>query len=120
MSPLTRIFLLLLSLAFLAACGADAPKPEPLTVALEAYEFEFKAPAVAVRENQPVTLHFENKGVIDHELAIDEWGVETDLLRPGESQTVTFTPRKTGTFSFYCAVPGHTAAGMAGTITITP
>jgi uncharacterized cupredoxin-like copper-binding protein len=119
MSRFIRIAFLLLSLTFLAACGSSPEPAEPQTIRLEATEFAFTAPTITVRANQPVTLHFTNQGQIDHELAADEWGVQTELLRPGQSTTVTFTPKETGAFSFYCTIPGHTAAGMTGTITVS-
>jgi uncharacterized cupredoxin-like copper-binding protein len=119
MSRLIKIVLLLITLLFLAACGSAGDPAEAQTVHLEATEFAFNTPTITIRAGQPVTLHFTNKGQIDHELAIEEWNVQTELLRPGQSATITFTPKETGTFSFYCAIPGHTAAGMTGTINVS-
>ncbi len=42
----------------------------------------------------------------------------TKLLGPGESDTITFTPKVAGTFEFVCTFPAHYAAGMKGTITV--
>lgn len=43
----------------------------------------------------------------------------TKLLGPGESDTVTFTaPFVPGDFVFFCAFPGHYAAGMHGIMTV--
>jgi uncharacterized cupredoxin-like copper-binding protein len=119
MSRFIQIALLLLSLIFLAACGSSPDPAESQTVHLEATEFAFNTPTVTVQAGQPVTVHFTNKGQIDHELAADEWNVQTELLRPGQTETVTFTPKESGVFSFYCAIPGHTAAGMTGTINVS-
>lgn len=120
MTRMIRIALLLLALPLLAACGTDKNAPEPLSVVLEGSEFQFNTPTVTIQVGQPITLRFENKGVIDHALAVDEWNLEMEVMRPGESAELTFTPKETGTFSFYCAVPGHTAAGMTGTLRVTP
>lgn len=38
---------------------------------------------------------------------------------PGEQTTVMFTPMSAGVFTFICTVPGHEAAGMYGTLTVT-
>jgi uncharacterized cupredoxin-like copper-binding protein len=40
-------------------------------------------------------------------------------LRAGESDTVSgqLTP---GTYTFFCAFPGHESLGMHGTLTVTP
>ena len=91
MSRLIRIALLILSLSFLAACGSSPDPAEHQTIHLEATEFTFNTPTVTLQPGQPVTLHFTNKGQIDHELAIEEWGVQTQLLRPGQTETVTFS-----------------------------
>lgn len=42
----------------------------------------------------------------------------TKLLGPGESDTITFTPKAAGTFEYVCTFPAHYAAGMKGTITV--
>jgi uncharacterized cupredoxin-like copper-binding protein len=102
-------------LAFLSACGPGAPAQE---VALEARDFEFNTPALEVEAGRPVVVTFVNRGQIDHALAFEEWGEATETLRPGESAELRFTPGETGSFAFYCAIPGHPAAGMTGTITV--
>ena len=42
----------------------------------------------------------------------------TRLLGPGESDTVTFTPIKPGTYEYLCTFPAHAAAGMRGVIAV--
>ena len=42
----------------------------------------------------------------------------TKLLGPGESDTITFTPKAAGTYDYVCTFPAHYAAGMKGTITV--
>lgn len=42
----------------------------------------------------------------------------TKLLGPGESDTITFTPKAAGTYDYVCTFPTHYAAGMKGTITV--
>jgi len=37
----------------------------------------------------------------------------------GTSATIEFTPTKPGTYTFFCTVAGHKAAGMTGTLTVT-
>lgn len=51
-----------------------------------------------------------------HDLHINDLGVHSDLVRPGQSVSVTFTPTQLGRFHIHCAVPGHEAAGMYGTL----
>ncbi len=44
----------------------------------------------------------------------------TKLLGPGETDTITFTPKVAGTYEYVCTFPAHYAAGMKGTITVEP
>ncbi len=54
-----------------------------------------------------------------HGIAIQGHGVDKDgkIVAPGHSSKVTATLRR-GTYTFYCPVPGHRAAGMKGTLTV--
>jgi uncharacterized cupredoxin-like copper-binding protein len=38
----------------------------------------------------------------------------------GESTLALFTPNAPGTYTFYCGVPGHTEAGLVGTLVVEP
>lgn len=45
----------------------------------------------------------------------------TDVLGPGEQETITFTaPSELGDYPFVCSFPGHTQAGMRGIMTVVP
>lgn len=77
-------------------------------------ETEFEAPA------DGVTIEYVNDGQIRHTLVVE--GREEDLFlevfEEGdvEQGTIELTP---GTYTLYCDVPGHRAAGMEGTLTAT-
>lgn len=63
-----------------------------------------------------VTVRLTNEDLWWHTFTIDELGV--DLQVPmGAERTITFSAEP-GTYRFYCAIPGHDAAGMHGTITM--
>jgi uncharacterized cupredoxin-like copper-binding protein len=69
-----------------------------------------------------VTLVMENPSGSgkEHGIAIEGHGVDKDgkIVQPGSKSTVTAT-LKPGTYEYYCPVPGHKAAGMKGTLTVT-
>jgi azurin len=49
----------------------------------------------------------------------DQVIASTPVLGPGEEATLTFTaPTETGDYPFVCSFPGHTEAGMVGTMTV--
>src|ERR1700746_1139371 len=67
-----------------------------------------------------VTIDFNNPQGLPHDVAIEDKGGETvgqtDLI--AEEETSTTANLKPGTYTFYCTVPGHRAAGMEGTLTV--
>ncbi len=68
-----------------------------------------------------VTLQMTDPGGsgVPHGISVQGNGVDKDstIVRPGGVATVTAT-LKPGTYTFYCPVPGHKAAGMKGTLTV--
>lgn len=67
-----------------------------------------------------VTITMANPSPIPHNVAIKGGGVDVKgpvVLKDGTS-TVT-ADLKSGTYTFYCSVPGHEAAGMKGTLVVT-
>jgi heme/copper-type cytochrome/quinol oxidase subunit 2 len=68
-----------------------------------------------------VTLTALNPSPIPHNIAIKGHGVsvEGSVVTNGGTSTVSAS-LKPGTYTFYCAVPGHEAAGMRGTLTVEP
>ncbi|MDE1767142.1 MAG: multicopper oxidase domain-containing protein [Thaumarchaeota archaeon] len=45
-------------------------------------------------------------------------GTADSPMKPGQSGTVTFIPKSTGTYYYICAVPGHRELGMEGKIVV--
>ena len=74
----------------------------------------FNPKNLTLTKGQPVKITFTNSGV--HTFTIDELGVNTALR--GGSGVVEFTPTQSGTFEYYCTVPGHREGGMFGTLTV--
>jgi plastocyanin len=81
--------------------------------ALEFEETSVEATAGAV------TIDFTNDSSLSHDVKIEGNGVEgegTDEVTGGSvSATVDLQP---GTYTFYCSVDGHRAAGMEGTLVV--
>jgi uncharacterized cupredoxin-like copper-binding protein len=68
-----------------------------------------------------VTIVMDNPASagMTHGVSIEGNGVDQDgpIVATGKTSTVTATLKK-GTYTFYCPVPGHKQAGMAGTLTV--
>jgi plastocyanin len=66
-----------------------------------------------------VSLVMSNPSGSQHAVAIKGNGVDVDGKTVGSGGTSTASSTlKAGTYTFYCPVPGHEAAGMKGTLTV--
>jgi plastocyanin len=66
-----------------------------------------------------VTIDFTNDSSVPHNVTIEGNGIEevaSDTVT-GDKSSVS-TDLKPGTYTFYCSVDGHEAAGMKGTLTV--
>jgi len=95
-----------------------APPAAAQTVAVKETEFKIALPA-AKESAGKVTFDVQNAGKIEHDLAIEGAGAEskTPLIKPGGSAKLTVS-LKAGTYTLYCSVPGHRAAGMVAKLTV--
>jgi plastocyanin len=63
-----------------------------------------------------VTVKMANKSGTQHDIVIDGKGAGKIVANGGVSSfSATFAP---GSYTFYCSVPGHRAAGMQGKLTV--
>lgn len=112
-----------------APTSTPTPTPEPtpiptptpaaavMEVSVTARYASFQPSIITVAKGQTVKLTLTSRD-IGHTLTIDELGIN---IAVGARQTVTkeVTVEKAGTFTFYCAVPGHRRAGLEGTLKVT-
>jgi uncharacterized cupredoxin-like copper-binding protein len=66
-----------------------------------------------------VTIVMHNQSPLGHNIAIKGGGVDIrgKVVDHGGTSTVE-ADLKPGTYTFYCSVPGHAAAGMTGTLVV--
>ena len=89
------------------------PVAEPMAgnvIDVEASMSGFDQKEIRVKAGQPVTVRLtslDNSHHTDgggkHQWAIDELGVDI-IAQPESSNYMTFTPEKTGTYTFYCDI----------------
>ncbi len=77
----------------------------------------FSQPELRARVGETVALRLENTDTMVHSFDIDAFDVHV-AMPSGESALALFKPTTPGTFTFYCGVPGHTEAGMKGTLIV--
>ena len=71
-------------------------------------------PALHVKKGDVVNVTLINSGMQPHDFALEGYNIKTKTLNSGQSDSIVFTADKTGTFTYYCSVPGHRDLGMAG------
>ncbi|MBI2866301.1 MAG: cupredoxin domain-containing protein [Chloroflexi bacterium] len=112
-------------LVLLAACEGAAPptgmptavpptRGKPGEVAVTARYASFTPSAITVKQGESVTLTLTSVD-IGHTFTIEELGINIPV---GAGQTVTREIKvdRSGSYTFYCSVIGHRAAGMEGTL----
>ncbi len=89
-------------LALLAFQGPPRASAHP-TIDIVASNWKFTPAEITVNVNEPTTLRLtSSEGV--HGLKSDELGIPDTMILPGKFVTVTFTPKKAGTFTVPCSV----------------
>jgi nitrous oxide reductase len=66
-----------------------------------------------VKEGQNVTLVILNTDDNTHGLVLTQFGVNTGIIPPGDTQRVSFIANQTGIFKFY-EPPGYCKGGFGG------
>lgn len=89
------------------------PPPEPMAgnvIDVEASMSGFDKKEIRVKVGEPVTIRLTSldtsahtDGGGKHQWAVDELGVDV-IAQPESSNTVTFTPDKAGTYTYYCGI----------------
>jgi plastocyanin len=66
-----------------------------------------------------VTIKMKNASSVPHDIGVKGGGINQvgAIVSNGGTSTITVT-LKPGTYTFYCSVDGHEAAGMKGTLTV--
>jgi plastocyanin len=91
---------------------------ETLKLAADKSALKFDKSSLTAKAGK-VTLKMANPSQIPHAVAIKGNGVDVDGKTIGNGETSTASADlKPGTYTFYCPVPGHEAAGMKGTLTV--
>ena len=92
-----------------ATTAPSAPKSVPVTEV----EFKIELPSTSLSPGS-YTFDLTNKGKVGHDLTINGPGVsneKTAVIGPGKTAKLNID-LKSGTYDFYCSVPGHRQAGM--------
>jgi uncharacterized cupredoxin-like copper-binding protein len=114
----TTVVLAVMSVGLFLPSGTASPSTEAATTRVSVKMSEFKF-ALSKKRIPTGTAIFgvSNIGHSSHDFKIK--GKKTRVLIHGESQPLRVTFAKKGRYVFVCTLPGHAAAGMKGTLTVT-
>jgi uncharacterized cupredoxin-like copper-binding protein len=120
----------------------SSPAPPDRTIAISATDqLRFSPSAFTARAGETVAFEISNSGALPHEFTIGDAPVQQAHERQmasgnamesspdatfsvdvpaGQTTRLVYTFEQPGTLLFGCHVPGHYAAGMLATITVTP
>ncbi len=130
---------LISSPAFAAAVALSKQPPITKTIGLgnAAGELRFMPDRLTFKAGTRYRLMLENPSPLKHYFTAKDfadaiWSQKVDAgnveikgaiheleLRPGSQAEWVFIPQRAGIYSLRCTIPGHTEAGMVGTIEIT-
>src|SRR4051794_37244354 len=118
------IYLTVLALgaaALVAPLGAGAAAPIKVTEK----EFSITGVPKTLKHGVKYTFTLSNKGKYPHDMLfdgkkVDDVGVHNKAaVTSGKTASFSITFPAAGTYKFYCAIKGHAAKGMKGTLKVT-
>jgi plastocyanin len=83
---------------------------------IESYDIYFDPDRIIIPADTDIPLTLPNLGATLHNFSIDELEISVDI-EPSATETTTIHA-PAGRYAFYCNVPGHKEAGMAGVLIV--
>ncbi|MBI1281344.1 MAG: cupredoxin domain-containing protein [Anaerolineaceae bacterium] len=109
-----------------SAFSSKTPAPAANTIDISASMGGFNTNEIRVKVGQPITVRLTSQdnshhtdGGGQHQWAVDEFGASV-IAPPLGNNSVTFTPDKVGTYTFYCDIccGGRANPTMQGTLIV--
>jgi nitrite reductase (NO-forming) len=98
------------------ASAGGSTEAAPSTASVSLKDFAIQPESVTVAEHG--TLHVTNSGAIEHNLAVRDEDVATSMLAAGSMEDLSVDGLAAGSYTLFCEVPGHEAAGMTARLQV--
>ena len=93
----------LVAMLLVVGLGVRAAAPAHPSIDIVASNWKFTPTSITIPVNDSTTLRLTSaEGV--HGLKSDDLGIPLTTIMPNKFSTVTFTPKKTGTYTVHCAI----------------
>jgi len=96
----------------------QAPASGATEINVVGTEFSFNPASISVKAGEKIKITFRNNGRSPHNLVVEGLNIGTKTISPGQTETIEFTAPSSGTYTFFCSIPGHRAAGMEGSLKV--
>ena len=97
-------------------CGTPEAE-EGVVVDIAFIDIAYVQTELTIPADADVTFRFTNNGLAAHNFMIDDPKVYSDQLYGGDTVELTVNI-PAGTYTYYCTIYGHRAAGMVGTLVV--
>lgn len=97
------------ALTVLCAAPTFVSAASPASYDVAASNWKFAPGVITVHVGETTTLRVTSKEGV-HSIGSSDLGIPETVLTPGKYVTLTFTPKKAGTYQLHCALPcgpGH-------------
>lgn len=107
---------------------------ETQKIVIETSEMNYSPNKIVVEKNNPMTLQLINSDQIEHDIEIINLSFSTITedthhhkrmenmfhlhVGPQKTSDTTFVINESGTYEFYCTIPGHKESGMIGQLVV--
>jgi plastocyanin len=108
------LFVVIMAAGLLTGRG-ELPATPPTQLAIETENMAYSTNEL-VSENGAINISLANHDLFWHTFTVDE--LDVDLSVPVGSEREAGFSAPPGTYTFYCAIPGHELLGMRGTLTV--
>ena len=99
------------------SAGTVLSEPPAATASVIAQNTKFLETPLAAKSGAVLGIFVTNKDGYPHSFDVDALGIHVPLP-PASTTFIAVKPATAGVLQFFCAVPGHRDAGMAGTIAV--
>jgi plastocyanin len=97
--------------------GSVSAAPKEHVFDISGKNFAFSQTELKVQKGDSVTINFTSEEGL-HDWVLDEFDVQTEAIKPGDSTSISFIASETGSFEYYCSVGSHRANGMTGNLIV--
>jgi plastocyanin len=96
----------------------DVVQGEVKEFTIDGSNFAFSVKEIRVNEGDTVRIKLTNGSTMPHDWRVDEFSAATNVVQPGQEDTIEFVADQAGTYEYYCSVGQHRQLGMVGNLIV--